>query len=764
MTAPKWLHRLLGCSSDPSVDILDVLGDFSVHDWEDFVNAIVTRGDGYNTILRAFDLRPDESALAVVGTGIEQLGASAQRHFRTAIDNSVRALVISPHGGEQQNRGHTDQSRLLSALRLAGMSGGAVSPACLVAILEDTTQEASVREIAASILSDSDRSYDKTIWARLPYERDLFLLPARFAYLARTDPHSTLTAIANIPKGADPIVLLAALEEALRRIIANEGLDAAARLLAQLPPMAAPVIGPMLERPEFGEVVERISRFNPVEALFPDLADIDVQTLPMPTQILERLDEPLTREAFECVCTQIGSDLASKFSDEHFPARMWSDLLHWVDKLEDDRWKSLATLLLLRAFYCYRLWRMTRDNPITRAGVSPGDGISPQIDEEITAITSALKTAAQAVQENLDCLGINVLVIATSQFPEDVFLLGMVNAAMSEAHFATADEVKKEWGQDPHTTAAELDLTNSLAGVTMDRAGIFTHPGYSVTANRAWLESNRESFPPDVEAHVDAIIKASPQLWEYQLRPHAAADKSGSDQPSGDEDPKLLAARCWLALRGGVRDMAGTEFKRIINRMEDVIRKVWDKPPKIDGKNRFHAHFDKFDTYLEDFLVGIVPVFMGGSVHTRLLQRWWRDSDKFVLLMAPRHFQSAFIKTGYGLLWPPCNYIRFLGRLKEERSEDPAPETRLSEARSAIEDLYKHAASAIGYRMERLAKGLDSEAEQFPFLQRGMNALLATERPDGKWAFVTHEADLLSLMRRDSVFIFKRSAVPSARQ
>jgi predicted RNA-binding protein with RPS1 domain len=252
MSAIGWIHRLQGTAvsgaetavDERDDDLLVRLADFSARDWEEFLHALAWQTPEFGEIESEFCPERGEELLPVVATAVDQLGATAIRHLGTALDGLVRrhAPLHDP--------AHT--SALHTLLTLSAMIRRGASPAVLQDIVADRTFDDSLRDIAASALCGYEVPYDGTLWDRLDYKVDPFLIPAALSFYTDSNPRRALEFLAT--QAADyphPEHLESATADALFRLLASGHALAATAVLQTAPQQTRDLVARVSNRSEF---------------------------------------------------------------------------------------------------------------------------------------------------------------------------------------------------------------------------------------------------------------------------------------------------------------------------------------------------------------------------------------------------------------------------------------------------------------------------------------------------------------------------------
>jgi hypothetical protein len=187
----------------------------------------------------------------------------------------------------------------------------------------------------------------------------------------------------------------------------------------------------------------------------------------------------------------------------------------------------------------------------------------------------------------------------------------------------------------PRKEDADVVLLNEWAldneALKKDSRSIFAHKGYYVFISKRRLMGYTEH-------------NASPEVV-------AVCEKVLGNPSSGTESTREeLACRCWLALDSGLKAYAFREYSKLISAIERTSKAFG----AIKSVHKKSAQTD-FDSDFEAFIGGETDIFIGGSVHARLLLNWWNfESTEFPVLLTPEHFDQIFKDS---ISWPPTNRL-----------------------------------------------------------------------------------------------------------
>lgn len=344
---------------------------------------------------------------------------------------------------------------------------------------------------------------------------------------------------------------------------------------------------------------------------------------------------------------------------------------------------------------------------------------------------SKIHEKAERVTTEAMRLGIPRLRVAESQFPEDRLLAALLEQVMKQCEGITIEPIFLPYGfLRAHRGRRSVDfgLINEIAvqpSAYEDGSEIFLHTGYFAFANRSWLQDQFSNGAPDIVKNViEEILRASP---------HDTVDEGKARKT----DAQDLAARSWIVIVGGRHVFQNSEYRQIVQRLLLSAKRV-DASTRV---TTFPEREESFDNDFEDFLRGNVNAFMGGSVHAHLIKSWWQDCpDGFVDVLRPVHFEKLLEG-----LWPMSNRVVFGGKLVDYSGS----KTGLKEA---IKELYKGLSSLLfdvasdSTKVEKASSMLHHFMSILALSQKG-------EERHSRWSFVTHKADMLSLLRDDNLFL-----------
>lgn len=325
----------------------------------------------------------------------------------------------------------------------------------------------------------------------------------------------------------------------------------------------------------------------------------------------------------------------------------------------------------------------------------------------------------------------NRLYVGESQFYEDRLFAELLDQVMKQVGGIQVDKVRlRQYGASEADGDWQPDflLRNEMILEADQRQseGIFEHRGYFAFVRRDFLEHLAANSASEV---VRTVITE-------KLIP-LESDRLGRQKDQTQLDKIETAARCWIAIQGGLSCYLNSEYGGLLKIMKKQAETVRKPTKQI---NRQGA--DQFDDDFESFIQGKINVFMGGSVHARLIKGWWMNgSEEIVELLGPEHIR--YIR---GRNWP-LNKLVFSRGLSDNR-------TKVRELRRELTALYRELAKLISLAAER-AKKQDVGARR---LIKYFMYILAKEQKSGqrgnlpRWCFVTDEDAMLSLLSDDNSF------------
>jgi hypothetical protein len=338
---------------------------------------------------------------------------------------------------------------------------------------------------------------------------------------------------------------------------------------------------------------------------------------------------------------------------------------------------------------------------------------------------------ARRVSELASDMKRNRLYVGESQFHEDRLFAELLDQVMKQVGGIKIDKVcLQQYGASEAVGDYQPDflLRNEMILETVQKQceGIFEHRGYFAFARRDFIEHLAKNSAPET---VRTVITE-------KLIP-LKSDGQGRQKDQTQIDKIETAARCWIAIQGGLSCYLNSEYGGLLKIMKKQAETVWKPTKQINQQGA-----DQFDDDFESFIQGEIDVFMGGSVHARLIKGWWMNgSEEIVELLGPEHIRC--IRGGN---WP-LNKLVFSRDLSGNR-----PVAR--ELRRELTALYHKLAYLIGLAAER-AKKRDVGASRL--IQYFMYTLAQEQKSDQRgnlprWCFVTDEDAMLSLLSDDNGF------------
>jgi len=197
---------------------------------------------------------------------------------------------------------------------------------------------------------------------------------------------------------------------------------------------------------------------------------------------------------------------------------------------------------------------------------------------------------------------------------------------------------------------------------------------------------------------------------------------------------------------------ATSEYEVIQSRIRALL-----ESQGLDHQHRREEHHHTFSSHLENFLIGDSPTFWGGSIHARLLKRWWKDYA--IELLSPLHFgliMSGTESNDAQQGWPPYNILKVGEEISGKLNG------RTADFAQRATDLYRE----VGLFLARTAQQAEKEGLRTQWrgegaalvsIRRWMGTLAASAveaSPDSEaqYCFVTSEEDMVGLMIEDNNF------------
>lgn len=430
----------------------------------------------------------------------------------------------------------------------------------------------------------------------------------------------------------------------------------------------------------------------------------------------------------------------------------------------------------IKAFFSYNSWGKN---------ISPESQIKEFKDSMISAIENyryrykdeSLITLAGKLSIEANSISFFNLRIAISQFPEDrwtAWLLSLcLEAAYSEVTVRSLPSIYGNWDIGSGG-AAHVRLINELSPSLKNKKKseiIFMHKGYYVFVRCNWLQYLLKNHQSDLPEKVQEFI--------IQLR------KNGGGELQNRKE--TLDARCWLAKKGALCVESidiRTEFDLIAREISNCAKKIEEDGKSSDPYTKPFRDLS-FDSRLKKFMVEFkeeVPVFSGGSIHSRLIKRFFIPSNgdvghsPFQVLLSPKDFEELLAAK-----WPICNRLVFSDYFKTASGEI---DKRYMAFADALTNLYKGIAGLLyrlgEYKTDSLTDLDDmndeekQQVENISIMRNGLMKLLVhfppgfqdsidnpemlgiirqnSFVPDSKLCFVAHQDDLTKLLKEDNDF------------
>lgn len=322
------------------------------------------------------------------------------------------------------------------------------------------------------------------------------------------------------------------------------------------------------------------------------------------------------------------------------------------------------------------------------------------------------------------------VVLGVDQFGESRLLAALLLRAAADVSLRAAPLVVRSLSYgtgtvaSPHESeAADISVRNRLTVVGKRERSepLFYHHGYFVFAQSSHVESI--AIDPDVPESVRRTAEAL----------LARRDDPGSSVPTAIS----LSDRCWIACDAGMPQPPDREFGRLFDSVTACASESGTLRRTRVGVSQAH---NEFDATFDQFVGGHTQVYMGGSIHSRLILRWLRRPLQLILLLCPQDFASLW-KTKF----PVPNILVF-----EKHFSQKLKEKKFRGLRNALYDSFAHGWEMLDALAQAPADDAGSET-----LLRGLMAALVQPvwgppAVDTRWSFIAHTDDMRSLIKEDN--------------
>lgn len=402
---------------------------------------------------------------------------------------------------------------------------------------------------------------------------------------------------------------------------------------------------------------------------------------------------------------EFGEEFGRWLGNEQFEQRLlspfheiWKSLMHAVEEHSSSDGKTFLAETLRgfaqRKAECEH-WRF-------------GDNSCEHLPDDVRDYLFAY---ASRVVDAMDDANLGTLTLGVSEYPEDQFLADLVSGAIdltgkkkrllpNRIRYGTLKILNR-------AEQADIACVNEvvLKSEHLKSAPVFEHLGYYAFVRRDFIESAERAWPTEAWRSIERIMQGVQVL---------------DDPDSANLD---LSVRCGLAVKAGLTRYLDSEYGDLTHKIEIKARKV-SHVTYPDGLPRSKSITADF----EEFVRGERQIFMGGSIHARLLMNWWlKYSTTFLVLLRPVDFSELLADE-----WPLHNRIWFGNSLNEK-----------GPLRQSIYSLYLRAADEL---FRPFTNGSKRMMRHFA----GDLARRARRDPESYWNFVVDPEELGALLNQDN--------------
>lgn len=318
---------------------------------------------------------------------------------------------------------------------------------------------------------------------------------------------------------------------------------------------------------------------------------------------------------------------------------------------------------------------------------------------------------------------------AESAFPEDKLFSSALAEIFSKNNLLAIRPKYVNWGSAP--SDIDLQLHNDLSIVQNHKTGnnisvsnseinkIFSHTGYYLLVNKLKLEelTHKKKLPPEIKKVAKSMLNNS----SFQL----------------SINEKNIIPLCYIALALGLPKYNSSEYAIVYEGIFNLVNKKYNASSVIDHNKP--QIINNFGEHLREFMQEQVGVFWGGSIHARLLERWW--PEEIMIFLKPDHF--SFIlnhmdpKIKKNVPWPLFNRLSISQSLVRALNEDADKFylTAMSLYKQIGSNLKAEAtrarAAAINYRINLKNRNFEIETQEAILMIRKWMSVLITENPSG---------------------------------
>ena len=278
---------------------------------------------------------------------------------------------------------------------------------------------------------------------------------------------------------------------------------------------------------------------------------------------------------------------------------------------------------------------------------------------------------------------------------------------------------------------------------------IFEFSGYYLFCRRDWLE--KLHFKSDLANNIKNILLKYPVSNEERNSKLINVFKNTKKLLEKEKKIEVLKIIAGISQLTPPSCDPETDFQTVIQlvKKHSEILELNSANPSatktdLQKSEQQENNFD-FDRNYIDFVSGKEKTYLGGSVHSAIIKRWWINApdimqNPIIELFNPDDLKSLIKEEKF----LPCKNYLFFGDNLVGQDE------HLMEIKNSINKIYINIAEAIKNLLARYVK--NKQNKEYQNVVYYMLKLLMENSEKKQWTFLTHPEDLVHILSNDDQF------------